>query len=1000
MTAPADLVDDGSLTGLALDKHEEAWMCFTEYPIGAAQCARLSERAVREQHMRHIDLRRIANTLEAPHCPPFDDVERIIGELEPAVCKRAKAVDHQRNGEANRQNANKLRQRVVSNPSDENVKAYSDAEVSYDEGRQASEQSPEITVASPVPGEWSAVPWDNRDAARWAEQVRQQADALYPVFACLDDELGLLRDINHEQEKLQVDHQQWQQGHSIRLQTGGFIRSLLEESASEVAGILSYRYREQDLQFSKEQGETLLKAHHQLDELFREESAINQERGRKYSHKEADAELNKVWQKKSQCLQPVRAFIPPELHNEIESVVREYRAEKVENLSERNGYEVEEYIDLAAMNTWLDETAPAHFEQVRTRQELLLTDRGRLLYEHHRATWFIDHEHTPTWRWLNELAMACLSSQCDTQAGVEQYAAYVRSTDPGILRQLVYAWSPSLEGGLVITSRMGELATALAVENREQAIAALYKVLAPISKAVLYELGSMSGPEESAFSLLLKRLGSAFLLLGKDSPEALHPAWASILVMARLSGDSAIRRVTEGKQRILRFVGGAGEALSEWTQRTGQAIGLGKVDAIRSPAVIENSGGVLPLAVMVLNLLNAQRYLGQLQAVPRPDEQRIHDTAAAVLYAGAALTAVVDSQIRKGLGVNTFRFQASQMPALTLFGGVIGLLSTTAAIQEFKSLEIQISASLHSADPWLKLRKVAVGGLVATYGLQAAAGIFYTMKAILGLVTFDIAIAGYLLWMGPISFLIAALGIVYLITWLFQQTPLQNFLYHCCWSKKRSSWLLPIDAKSQYAELEKLFALLYTPRVTFTSSNHRVSSLNSYSGVKYISTIDSVTIDLPGANPSDLYLEILITGYCVNLEALIGQNAGMLMKTQQPPQQWIDVTPHWLSKGECKWIPHQEGDGLRISGALVGSKDFSSPSEVNLKILYQTPLTALLGEGNFIGGKSGLKFSLSYTNGTLTLRNECNERNSGAKTYVLANGVQCSSYVQPRTRRD
>ncbi|MEG0635971.1 MAG: hypothetical protein RR517_25985 [Pseudomonas sp.] len=995
LLAPADLVNEGSLTGLALDKHEEAWMCFTEYPIGPAQCKRLSERAVREQHMRRIDLRKIANTLEAPHCPPFDDAEQIIGELEPAVCTRTKAVDHQRNGEANRQNANKLRQRLVTNPSDENVKAYSDAEVSYEEGRQASELSPEINAESPAPGEWSAVPWDSKDAARWTEKVHQQADPLYPVFACLDDELGLLRDINHEQEKLQADHQRWQQGHAIRLQTGGFIRSLLEESASEAAGFLSYRYREQNIQLSKAQGETLLQAHHQLAELFWEESTINQERGHRYSQKEADAELNRVWQKKSQCLQPVRAFIPPELHNEIEAVVREYRAESVENLSKRNGPEVEDYIDLSAMNTWLDETAPAHFEQLRTRQDLLLTDRGRLLYEHYRATWFIDHEHTPTWRWLNELAMACLSAQCDTQAGVEQYAAYVRSNSPGILRQLVYAWSPNLEGGLVVTSRMGELATALAMENREQAIAALHKVLAPISKAVLYELGSMSGPEESVFSLLLKRLGSAFLLLGKDSTETLHPAWASILVMARLSGDSAIRWVTEGNQRILRFVGGTGEALSEWTQRTGQAIGLGKVDAIRSPAMIKNSGGVLPLAVMVLNLLNAQRYLGQLQAVPRPDEQRIHDTAAAAAYAGAALTAVVDSQIRKGLGIKAINLGNSSFAVMTLFGAVIGGLSAYAALSEFASLQVQLGDTL-SFDPWLQTRKYVAGGLVATYGLQALVGAAFTIKAIFGVISVEAAIAGYLLWMGPISVLIAGLGVLYLITWLFQKTPLQTFLSNCCWSKSRALKSAPIAQGLQHEELESLFSILYSPRLSFTSENHRITPINSHSGVSYVSTIDSLTIDLPCAQQDGIYLEIAMIGYSVDKEAIAGQNIGLVMRTQHPPKVWSDVVLDWITKSHCDWIPFPEGRGLRLSGKFSGSKDLTSPTKACVRIRYQTPLTALLGEKFFIGGESGITYTLSYEHGVIKLRNESNEILDNAKKCTLADGSQRSTYITPR----
>lgn len=56
---------------------------------------------------------------------------------------------------------------------------------------------------------------------------------------------------------------------------------------------------------------------------------------------------------------PVREFIPAHLHTEVEALVRDYRASKVANLENRFVSEkVEQYIDLPAMNTWLDHTAP------------------------------------------------------------------------------------------------------------------------------------------------------------------------------------------------------------------------------------------------------------------------------------------------------------------------------------------------------------------------------------------------------------------------------------------------------------------------------------------------------------------------------------------------------------------------------------------------------------------------------------------------------------------
>ncbi|PWB29024.1 hypothetical protein DCO48_22455, partial [Pseudomonas sp. SDI] len=579
LDAPAGLVEAGSLRGLALDKHEEAWLCFSEHPIGPAQCAQLGAREVRAQYMRHIDLRRVANTLCAPHCPPLADAEQVMGELMPAVYSAALAVEFARDGAEQRRAANAMGDEVDRQPTDENIQRYHAAKRQYRERRAASQARPELDADSAMPGAWSAERWDAIGVKNWLEQVRLDAESLYPVFACLDDEFGVLRDINHEQAQVQAAHEQWLQDHGLRLQVGGFVRSLLEESASELAGIITYRYREQDIQLTRAQGETLLKAHRELDDLLREETFINHHTRRQYGDKRARAELYALANRKATCLHPVRAFIPPALYNEIEAVVREYRAEKVENLNKWNGPQVADYIDLPAMNAWLEQTAPAHFEQLRVRQELLLKDRGRYLYQHQRPSWFIATDDLPTRRWLDDLAIDCLSEQCQSKAGADQYAEYVRSTDQGILRQLFFAWTVNLEGSLVSASRLGEIEAALALGNRDQAVLAMYKLLLPISREVMHELTLMGGPQDTKWSLLVNRLGAAVLSLGKGASEGagMSPAWVSLMVMARLSIDSPLRWVSEGGQRTLRFVGGAGQALGEWTQRTAMGIKLGKV---------------------------------------------------------------------------------------------------------------------------------------------------------------------------------------------------------------------------------------------------------------------------------------------------------------------------------------------------------------------------------------------------------------------------------------
>ncbi|MDD1979882.1 hypothetical protein, partial [Pseudomonas tussilaginis] len=86
---------------------------------------------------------------------------------------------------------------------------------------------------------------------------------------------------------------------------------------------------------------------------------------------------------------------------------------------------------------------------------------------------------------------------------------------------------------------------------------------------------------------------------------------------------------------------------------------------------------------------------------------------------GAALTAVVDNQVRLGLKRDRFYFFDSAAPTLTLFGAVIGGLSFRAAVNEYRSLQIQLEGAQTHIDPWLEMRLAVVSGQVTAYGAQA-----------------------------------------------------------------------------------------------------------------------------------------------------------------------------------------------------------------------------------------------------------------------------------------
>nr|WP_319526769.1 toxin VasX [Pseudomonas laurentiana] len=993
-------VANGTLVGLALDKHHDAWMSFTEHPIGPEQCARLSERKVRDRHMRHVDLRQVADTLQAPHCPPWEHADQVLAELLPESYLRALAIEHQRTEYA--QHAEILGDQMIAAPTPASIKAYTDAMYHNQERAKAAEQYTEVSADTPPTGEWSAERWDALQVKDWLATIHAQARALYRVFACLDDELGVLRDINHEQEQVQTRHEQWTQDNTLRLSVGGFVRSLITEDAAEVAGRLRYVYHKsndsgpgREIEFSTEQGDILLKAHQRLDELFKEEARINQQRGMAYSHRQADEKLRAVREQIAETTAPVRAFIPIDLYNEVETLVRQYRADKVTHLAKRAGARVEEYIDLPALNTWLDRTAPAHYAQVKERHTLLYADRDLYLRRHHRATWWVDYDDNGTRAWLDRLAIACLSAQCLHDKGAEQYADYVRSPDPGVLRQLFFAWSPTLEAALNSASRHSELLSALAQENRANAYEALAKVLAPLSRAVLDDIGARASTPHGEWNTLVKRLGAALLRLKGEEAMALSPAWNSLLVAIKLGSGAGVRWGMEGGKPVLRLFGDSAEALWRWAQSTGRAIGLGQPAGIFNSKVVQNSGGLIALMVLLLNSWNANSHLSQASALEGMDKQRINDTISATLYAGAALTAVVDMQIRKGLGVKEFNLRLSAAPTLTLFGAVIGGLSFYAAFKEFSSLQTQLENSRSSIDPWLDMRHAVVGAQVAVFGTQALLGVAYTARAIAGVMTVDAAIAGFSLWMGPVTILIAGLGVLYLIAWFFQQKPLQAFLANCCWSKRRARDLGPVSPEAQQQAFAQLYRILYAPKVSVEVLNTTVYSGDA-SGIRNISVIKRLTLDLPGAEPHSTYLALAMIGDPIDRDTWHEQLKRNPYSTAKPPRSWSDVGMYWLENSQCTWIPHQEGQGLRLRGDFSMSSGLSlPPANASLRVYYRTPLIALLGDGAFVGGERGVAFTITQDDGVITLRDDPTPDLDRARHYLLSDQQQCSSYLQP-----
>ncbi|MDA8486917.1 hypothetical protein NNO07_28045, partial [Pseudomonas resinovorans] len=158
----------------------------------------------------------------------------------------------------------------------------------------------------------------------------------------------------------------------------------INESGEELASQLNYRFR--DSSITPAQGDELLKARAELDELIKEETEVNAQR-HKIGHAAADARIADIAKRRDEVLEPLRQFIPAELQNEIQEVVREYRRDKADQLDGGHASaRVAEYIDLDSMNNWLDQVAPAHFKAVEARHALLFTDRETFLPRHAQGT--------------------------------------------------------------------------------------------------------------------------------------------------------------------------------------------------------------------------------------------------------------------------------------------------------------------------------------------------------------------------------------------------------------------------------------------------------------------------------------------------------------------------------------------------------------------------------------------------------------------------------------
>jgi hypothetical protein len=212
LEADATVLQVGTLAGLALKKHHDAWMLYCEYPMTLEHCKSLSDSSSkRGAHMRHVALSTVANELQAPHCPPLASADQVIAELMPAIYALLMGADQKRRGAE----IDVLGASAMQAPTTSDIRAYPGAKHRSRERENVIVQSHD--ASSEPPGGWSAERWDGQSTQDWLDIAKAQARGMFPVFTCLDDDLGVLRDIDHEQQWIDARYKK----NSVRLSIEG-----------------------------------------------------------------------------------------------------------------------------------------------------------------------------------------------------------------------------------------------------------------------------------------------------------------------------------------------------------------------------------------------------------------------------------------------------------------------------------------------------------------------------------------------------------------------------------------------------------------------------------------------------------------------------------------------------------------------------------------------------------------------------------------------------------
>ncbi|GAB7529971.1 hypothetical protein PS3A_23820 [Pseudomonas sp. 3A(2025)] len=145
--------------------------------------------------------------------------------------------------------------------------------------------------------------------------------------------------------------------------------------------------------------------------------------------------------------------------------------------------------------------------------------------------------------------------------------------------------------------------------------------------------------------------------------------------------------------------------------------------------------------------------------------------------------------------------------------------------------------------------------------------------------------------------------------------------------------------------------------------------------------IGALSIDLPGATPENINLQVALTGDPVDYDSWMNIRNKNGFAKPEPIMQ--DLGGYWLKDSRCQWVPHQQGQGLRLIGPfkLIPNTFASLPRKLYLRVKYSTPLIKMLEVHRYIGGEEGLVFAVSTGDDVIPLRSAGTPALNQARLY-------------------